>query len=1067
MAWNAPTDGDSVDEYRVDISYDAGIWHNVIGGENSTDMLTKSMAESNCDADDNRDSCYTVGDLMPGMTYHFRVFAMNQFGTSPISVDETIGTGATLPVDPPDTVTGLTATTYFTDKIVLDWQEPVDNGGADVVWYCIAVAASPSGAFDDLARDTTVKCLEATEAITAAVADDEGVYTSPVPITSLVTAEVDVPQTIVVAATDEDDNPVTRYEHLGLRTPSILALRYRAYAVTDDNGETAGGRRVSLAASNTATGRTVAPPDTAPTQARAPEAPMNLRVVAYGTNRVDASPATLDDTTDDTLSSPMLNFYWNTPGNFPKVGERNWGVQVARAVSDGEGGSTWQDVSGTAQDVNAAPLADPDNAVAQFEATLGGANPITLIGDSSDSGYFRVRYVNPGPDGTTGTLDIPSTDDIVGAPTYIRLQTPLDGNDHIDGTIANSTLPIITKAGVNGNDVNVNPSGLRFVRNQTDAKRRIDLRWMRDANSNSVEARKQPTGYVIDRSADGGVTWQSLYRATIPENLGVGTTYTDANRTDHEVAPGTRYTYRVFPVGITPRTYYQDDFGLPVQIHASAEEATVPARVEGLRVTPNGQTKLDLEWRPVPAASNGGHPIKGYLVQVAKDIGKDGMLDPDAMWDNVGLNADETPANADDLITVGKDIFKFTYTGSAAQRAPLSAQLLVGGSERWFRVIAITNENDGDDATGGNQVDITNGSVELANPSPSEDLPTEEDTQIALPKRGMTDTLGDPDADEDPSPPEKPADLTAEAASDTNALGDGNRGVFLTWNEVKGANTETVSYKIERMRMNTGVDALNDTMWQFIGRATGDTSFADRLPLRQDEETRMYRVGSEAISILGVVFVDDPGVMYALHPPMHMPSMPQMVEATADSATEVTVSWAVPADSGGSAITGFMVRWKQSDATSYAAANMATAAPTASSHMVTGLMAGTSYTFQVRATNAEGDSYWSMYAMAMTDAAVTELMAPAITMTTIDDADPGALDVMVTWTAGANADGQLVMLFTGDFAGDPVVATKSATDTMHTFTGVANGDYVVVVVSYTNDVNFQFDFTSVSVAGGS
>ena len=232
--------------------------------------------------------------------------------------------------------------------------------------------------------------------------------------------------------------------------------------------------------------------------------------------------------------------------------------------------------------------------------------------------------------------------------------------------------------------------GLRFVRNQTDAKRRIDLRWKRDANSNSVEARKQPTGYVIDRSADGGVTWQSLYRATIPENLGAATTYTDANRTDHKVAPGTRYTYRVFPVGITPGTYYQDDFGLPARIHASAEEATVPARVEGLRVTANGQTKLDLEWSPVPAASNGGHPIKGYLVEVANDMDKDGMLDPAAMWNNVGLNADGTPANADDVITVGKDIFKFTYTGSAAQRGTLGVQLLVAGSERWFRVIAIT-----------------------------------------------------------------------------------------------------------------------------------------------------------------------------------------------------------------------------------------------------------------------------------------------------------------------------------------------------------------------------------------
>ena len=33
-----------------------------------------------------------------------------------------------------------------------------------------------------------------------------------------------------------------------------------------------------------------------------------------------------------------------------------------------------------------------------------------------------------------------------------------------------------------------------------------------------------------------------------------------------------------------------------------------------------------------------------------------------------------------------------------------------------------------------------------------------------------------------PAAPQRPVDLTAEAASDTNALGDSARGVFLTWN---------------------------------------------------------------------------------------------------------------------------------------------------------------------------------------------------------------------------------------------------------------------------------------------
>ena len=84
----------------------------------------------------------------------------------------------------------------------------------------------------------------------------------------------------------------------------------------------------------------------------------------------------------------------------------------------------------------------------------------------------------------------------------------------------------------------------------------------------------------------------------------------------------------------------------------------------------------------------------------------------------------------------------------------------------------------------------------------------------------------------------------------------------------------------------------------------------------------------------------------------------------------------------------------------YAAADMATADATASSHMVTGLMAGTSYTFQVRGTNAEGDSYWSMYAMAMRDAAVTELTAPSDVMAMSDAAG----ELKLTWEGADDAE---------------------------------------------------------------
>ena len=228
------------------------------------------MATSNCTSDDEGDRCYTATDLDSDTLYHFRVFAMNDFGTSGISVDETIASGETLAIDPPARVTSITATDYHADKIVVSWSEVTDTGGADVLWYCLAIASSPSGDFIDLANteedDEMDACELAVEATAAAVADNDGVYASPVNIDSLVdTTEDDIPVAIVVAATDDDGDAETSYEHLGLggELPDSFELRYRLYAVTSESGKASdtGDRRISRAASQTATGKTITPPD--------------------------------------------------------------------------------------------------------------------------------------------------------------------------------------------------------------------------------------------------------------------------------------------------------------------------------------------------------------------------------------------------------------------------------------------------------------------------------------------------------------------------------------------------------------------------------------------------------------------------------------------------------------------------------------------------------------------------------------------------------------------------------------------------------------------------------------
>ena len=177
VSWNAPDTGGGANTatmYRVDYSTDTDVWHNVIGGEESgKGTLTDDMATSNCTTDDDGNRCYTAPDLKADTQYHFRVFAMNEIGmdeigTSGISVDETIASGTTLRIDPPAKATGLDATDYFEDKIVVSWDAVTNTGGADVLWYCLGIASSPSGDFVDLANttdaDEMAACLLATEA---------------------------------------------------------------------------------------------------------------------------------------------------------------------------------------------------------------------------------------------------------------------------------------------------------------------------------------------------------------------------------------------------------------------------------------------------------------------------------------------------------------------------------------------------------------------------------------------------------------------------------------------------------------------------------------------------------------------------------------------------------------------------------------------------------------------------------------------------------------------------------------------------------------------------------------
>ena len=124
---------------------------------------------------------------------------------------------------------------------------------------------------------------------------------------------------------------------------------------------------------------------------------------------------------------------------------------------------------------------------------------------------------------------------------------------------------------------------------------------------------------------------------------------------------------------------------------------------------------------------------------------------------------------------------------------------------------------------------------------------------------------------------------------------------------------------------------------------------------------------------------------------------------------------------------------------------------------ITGVAAG-SATVTVTATDMDG-----AYAMQTVMVTVTaaELAAPTGVMAAIDDSDPGVTNVTITWTNGANADGHEVGLV--DLS-DYSVRDHRVTDgaTSHTFTNVASGRYMAIVVS-TMDTEYDYDVDIVTV----
>lgn len=168
------------------------------------------------------------------------------------------------------------------------------------------------------------------------------------------------------------------------------------------------------------------------------------------------------------------------------------------------------------------------------------------------------------------------------------------------------------------------------------------------------------------------------------------------------------------------------------------------------------------------------------------------------------------------------------------------------------------------------------------------------------------------------------------------------------------------------------------------------------------------------------------------------PDAPTGVAAVVDSSTQVTVSWTAPTELNGTTLEGFTI-------TSDPGGIQATATAGATSAAVTGLSAGTSYSFDVVANSNDEDS------PAGTSASVTTHDVPTAP-TGVAGSSPTATSVLVSWTAPVDDGGTPITSYTVEATPGGATAVAGGGDTSVTVSGLSSGTGYTFVVVATNAV---------------
>ncbi|MGH7599992.1 MAG: fibronectin type III domain-containing protein, partial [bacterium] len=914
---------------------------------------------------------YSSKGLTANTQYFYRVRAFNLTGNSSYSNE---ANATTLP-DPPMAPSGLQAAAVSNAQINLTWTDNAANEvgfkierklSSAATYTQIAVVGANVTAYLSMGLSPNTAYLYRVRAYNADgpslfsnIADATTLPSSPAAPGALIATTISKNQ-IDLAWSDNSNNEdgfkierklnaavtyteiatvganATSYSSMGLNGNTAYSYRIRAYNTGGSSGY-----------SNIANATTLPNP---------PNAPSGLSATAVSNTKINLA---WQDNTGNELGF-IIERKTGAGGTYVVIDTVGANVTIYSSLGLAASTEYFYQVraynaggnSAYSNAANATTLNDPPAAPGSLTATAVSNNKINLAwaDNASNENGFKIE-LKIGPSGTYAEIATVGANVTNYANTGLEVSTQyfyrvrafnLTGNSSYSNEANATTLPNPPET----------PSDLQAA---AVSKNQIDLAWTDNASNEA--------GFKIERKLSTAATYTQI--ATVGANI---MSYSNTGLT-----PNTAYSYRIRSFNASGNSAYPNAAG-------ATTLPSSPAGPSGLTATTVSSTQINLSW-----LDNAGNEL-GFIIRRKTGAGGayaviDSVGANVTAYSNLGLSANtkyfyqvrtynaggnsalsneaNATTSADPLATpsnltaaaVNSGKINLTWTDNANNETGFKIERKLGAAGTYAQIATV----------GANVTSYSNTGLSANTTYHYRVRAYKVDSHSAYSNEANATTL--------PKSPKAPGNLTAAAVSKNQ--------INLVWAD--SANNEA-GFKIERKASPAGTFGQiatvgpNVTSYSNTGLTAGKTYYY---------RVRAYNAGGHSAYSNETNATTLPS----------LPKAPVNLTATAVSKHQINLVWADSANNE----TGFKIERKASAGGAFG--QIATVGPNVTSYLNTGLTAGKTYYYRVRAYNASGHSTYSNQTNTTTLPALPKapgnLIASTVSSSQID----------LTWADSSNNEG--------------------------------------------------------------